>query len=80
LYDGFGNFLKWGISFNPATRYTGPELEALGGAPLPSPILQGPRKDMLKLERLLRRRSPGPLNFEKGVGCDWNPSPPVDEW
>jgi hypothetical protein len=29
LYDGFGNFLKWGISQNPGTRYSGGFLKSL---------------------------------------------------
>jgi RHS repeat-associated protein len=70
LYDGFGNFLKWGISFNPATRYTGPQLEGMGGSPGPVRVDSGTRRQMLNQERELRRRFPGPLNCERDAGAN----------
>ncbi len=72
LYDGFDNFLKWGISQNPATRYSGSFLNSMGGGQV-IPIASGSRSDMLDLERLLCEYSPGPLNNEPWAGRGWLP-------
>ena len=50
----FGEHLKFGITKNPATRYTN---EELGGGRLRF-IAEGPRKEMLKLERDLHETLP----------------------
>ena len=74
LFDGFGNFLKWGISQNPGTRYSGIFLGSLGGdGGSVEPIMSGPRSDMLDIERENVERNPGPLNNEPWAGCDWMP-------
>src|SRR6185312_16685164 len=46
-YDKNGNFLKWGVSNNPDTRYDKAEI----GSGSVERIAQGPRNQMLKLER-----------------------------
>jgi len=59
-----GEFLKWGISSNPAGRYSSSYMlnKYL------KPIAHGPRRDMLKLERMHVETNPGPLNFEPWSG------------
>jgi hypothetical protein len=59
-----GQFLKWGISQNIATRYpksymTGKNIIA---------IARGSRAEMLAMERGLVETQPGPLNFERWAG------------
>jgi hypothetical protein len=74
LVDGFDNFLKWGISQNPAGRYSGTFLGGLGGSGgRVIPITSGPRSDILDLERLLCEYAPGPLNNEPWAGSGWLP-------
>jgi hypothetical protein len=70
LYDGFGNFLKWGISFDASTLYTGPTLDGYGGSPGPNVVDSGTRRNMLSQERELKKRFPGPLNCERGAGSN----------
>ena len=62
--DKDGNFLKWGISNNAATRYTKKQLD--GGAV--RVVESGTRKEMIQRERDLVEKSPGPLNKEKWAG------------
>jgi hypothetical protein len=64
LYDAKGNFLKHGISQDPARRYTQAELN--GGYLVE--VGRGPRSEMLKLERELVETNPGPLNREPWAG------------
>jgi hypothetical protein len=71
LYDGFGNFLKWGISVFAGGRYSGPTLQGLGGAPPPQVVLEGTRREMLDMEDMLIKCAPGPLNMEKRAGSFW---------
>jgi hypothetical protein len=72
--DGFGNFLKWGISQNPGGRYSQTFLNSLGGeGGEVIPELTGPRSEMLDLEREYVSRNPGPLNNESWAGCQWLP-------
>lgn len=63
-YDADGNFLKYGISQNPSTRYTQKELA--GGFLIETKT--GPRKEILKTERDLVETNPGPLNKEPWAG------------
>jgi hypothetical protein len=63
-YDADGNFLKHGISQDPARRYTQAELD--GGYLIPKQI--GPRSEILKIERDLVETNPGPLNKEPWAG------------
>ncbi|MGB0903174.1 DUF637 domain-containing protein, partial [Halocynthiibacter sp.] len=69
--DEFGNFEKWGISQNPATRYTDAEL----GLSFPQPVRAYPRNQGAAVERFLTERWPGPLNREPWAGRR-NPSHP----
>ena len=71
-FDGAGNFLKWGISQNPATRYSSTQLGQQGFL---RPYRSWPRSQILDLERRLTERFPGPLNFEPWAGVR-NPSHP----
>jgi len=71
LYARFsagGKFLKWGVTDNLATRYTQKEL-AEGTL---ETVTQGSRKQMLRLERWLTERVPGPLNFESWAGAKYS--------
>lgn len=68
LVDGADNFLKWGISQNPAGRYSGTFLRNTLGGGRVIPIASGPRSDILDLERLLCEYAPGPLNHEPWAG------------
>ena len=70
LSDKFGNFLKWGISFNAATRYSAPYLNSIGGAS-PEVVLEGTRREMLDMEDMLIKCAPGPLNMESRAGSFW---------
>ena len=63
-FDANGNFLKWGISKNPQTRYTSKELN--GG--YVKEYRTGPRDQILDLERKLTERFPGPQNKEPWAG------------
>lgn len=55
-----GQFLKYGISINPATRYT----KSFMVGKVIDPIASGSRADMLALERQMVTANPGPLNIE----------------
>jgi hypothetical protein len=60
LYLKDGTFLKYGISQNPATRYSNTfmaDKEIFR-------VASGSRSDMLTLERQMVTQNPGPLNFE----------------
>ncbi len=63
-YDAEGNFQKWGITQEPAKRYTNAEL---AGGRLKR-LRKGPRTEMLKRERRLVERFPGPQNKEPWAG------------
>ena len=63
-YDANGNFLKHGISQDPSKRYTREELN--GGYLIRTQT--GPRKEMLRIERDLVERRPGPENKERWAG------------
>lgn len=59
-----GQFLKWGVSQNPRTRYPawfmrGKRLVVMK---------QGPRREMLRIERGLVELLPGPMNREAWRG------------
>jgi RHS repeat-associated protein len=72
LVDKSGNFLKWGVSQNAATRYSQTFLKSIGSA-MAVPIDYGPRSEILALERGLVETEPGPLNNEPWAGCNWIP-------
>ena len=65
-YDKNGEFLKHGITKHedPTKRYTKAQID--GGTVVP--VARGPRKEMLKKERDLVERSPGPDNREPWAG------------
>jgi hypothetical protein len=65
--DKDGNFLKWGISQNPPTRYSKSQLE---GGKLNDNYVHGTgtRSDILDRERKLVERFPGPENHEPWAG------------
>ena len=57
-----GKHLKYGVTKNPATRYTS---EELAGGKL-RPLAKGPREEMLSLERKLHETLPvGPEEAQK---------------
>ncbi|MFV2059535.1 MAG: RHS repeat domain-containing protein [Gammaproteobacteria bacterium] len=64
LETGDGEFLKWGISQNPATRYSSSFMEDK----ILHRIQVAPRKEILKIERNLVETQPGPLNKEQWRG------------
>jgi len=64
LYNQDGTFLKWGISQNVAKRYS----QSFMANKYLDPIANGPRSDMLGLERNLVETRPGPLNREPWAG------------
>jgi hypothetical protein len=60
LFDEAGNFMKWGISQNPAARYSkafmdGKKIQIVG---------QGARKFIAGLERIMVEMGGGPDNKE----------------
>lgn len=65
-YDKEGNFLKHGITKyeDPAKRYTAKQIG--GGTVVRTD--RGPRSEMIKKERDLVERSPGPDNLEPWAG------------
>lgn len=65
-YDKDGNFLKHGITKheNPVKRYTAKEID--GGTVVRTD--RGPRSELIKKERDLVERSPGPQNREPWAG------------
>lgn len=64
LLDPDGNLVKWGISSNPAARYTQREL----GENVMVKMTNGLRDKILNLERWLVENDPGPLNREPWAG------------
>ncbi|MFY9888590.1 MAG: hypothetical protein WAK71_09800 [Streptosporangiaceae bacterium] len=66
LSDDEGNYLKTGITSNPAGRYTQSFLEDKSMDILTS----GSRSEMLNLERFIVEFDPGPLNFEPWAGAN----------
>ncbi len=64
-----GALLKWGVTKNPATRYSQRYL-AKHNARIQE-IATGSRRDMLRLEREHIRRIPGSLNKERYAGSYW---------
>jgi hypothetical protein len=54
---------KWGISYDPPTRYTRRQL----GGDLVEELARGPRRDIKDLETYLFERFGGPLNKEPGA-------------
>ena len=59
-----GQFLKWGITQNIASRYS----KAFMADKVMIPWASGARSDMLPMERRLVETQPGPLNFEPWAG------------
>ena len=64
-FDSEGNFLKYGISQDPETRYSDNELE--GGEV--KPLQTGPRFQMLAVERYMVEMSRGQLSRESWKGA-----------
>jgi hypothetical protein len=64
LYTDEGQFLKWGISQNMSTRYSG----SFMADKQIFRYADGPRANMLRLEREMVETRPGPLNFEPWAG------------
>jgi hypothetical protein len=67
LYARFeknGNFLKWGISWNPDTRYSKTQLKT----DHLETYMTGSRSEMLDIERDLAETIPGPMNRERWAG------------
>jgi hypothetical protein len=64
LSDLDGNYLKTGITSNPAGRYT----QGFMSDKFMDIINVGSRSDMLDLERSIVEVDPGPLNFEPWAG------------
>jgi hypothetical protein len=65
LTDAEGNFLKWGVTQNMATRYS----KAFMEDKLMFKFAEGTRADMIRLERGLVETQGGPLNLEP-----WSPT------
>jgi hypothetical protein len=65
LETSTGEFLKWGVSQDPATRYSG---SFMRGKRI-IPMLEGPRWRILEIERDLVERLPGKLNKEPWRGA-----------
>jgi hypothetical protein len=65
LYDLDGNYLKTGITNNPAGRYT----QDFMSDKFMDIINVGSRSNMMDLERLIVEYDPGPLNFERWAGA-----------
>lgn len=59
-----GEFLKWGVTYNPAKRYSAREVIGRDMQIFTS----GTRRQMLDLERWIVERDPGPLNRESWRG------------
>jgi hypothetical protein len=59
-----GDLVKWGISQNPARRYSRAELRGKTMELMTS----GSRREMINLERWIVERNPGPQNFERWAG------------
>jgi len=64
LYTDDGQFLKWGISQDMNTRYSGKFMTDKQIFP----YAKGSRADMLRLERQMVETQPGPLNNEPWAG------------
>ena len=67
-YDSSGNFLKWGISQDAATRYSQTDLTDTNGFGEVKVITSGPRSEMLRAEHWLTEHLPGPENLEPWAG------------
>ncbi len=59
-----GEFLKWGVTQNMATRYS----QSFMRGKYISEFARGTRADMILMERGLVETQPGPLNFERWAG------------
>lgn len=68
LQDKLGNLLKWGISQDPARRYTRAWLDEKGAEVVRMDV-SGMRRMMLDFERLLVELKPGPMNNEPWAGA-----------
>ncbi|MBI4492852.1 MAG: hypothetical protein HY690_08685, partial [Chloroflexi bacterium] len=68
LRDRAGEVLKWGVSQNPARRYSQRQLHAIGAKEVPETISSGTRSEVLAVERELVETLPGPLNHERWAG------------
>lgn len=64
-----GAVLKWGITKNPATRYSRRYLNRINAEFLE--VAAGNRANMLRLEREHIRRIPGRMNRERFAGSYW---------
>jgi hypothetical protein len=64
LEEDSGRFLKWGMTSNPAKRYT----KSFMSGKTMRIVRSGPRRQIAALERRLVERSPGPLNRERWAG------------
>jgi RHS repeat-associated protein len=67
LSDEDGSLLKWGITNNPAARYT----QTFMQGKVMDIIAQGSRADMATMERILTERVGGPLNLEPWAGTEY---------
>lgn len=65
LYDADGNYLKTGVTANPAGRYSGTFMEDK----FVDVINTGSRSNMLDLERRIVEYDPGPMNLEPWAGA-----------
>ena len=66
LWSNEGDFLKWGISQNPQSRYpSGFMMDKII-----DPMQVGPRPLILQLERHVVETKPGPLNLEPWAGAN----------
>ena len=64
IEDPSGGLVKWGITADPARRYTSAEL----GVNKMRIMTYGSRREMSALERWIVERDPGPKNFEPHAG------------
>jgi Pre-toxin TG len=66
-FDSDGNFQKWGITDNMATRYSGAQAKDTRLFE----YARGSRSEMAKLERTLEETQPGPLNLQPWARSAW---------